>query len=75
MNYDQPEILHDDSYLGENANIRQDIKRRISRTKKRILSWNSQERIKLLRTLLVDLPDIEKKHLLVTAQKPISPAI
>ena len=64
MNYEQPTILHDDSYIGENANSRQDIKRRIARTKKRLLSWNPEERVKLLKTLLADLPEVEQKHLL-----------
>lgn len=63
MNYPPPEILHDDRYLGDNANSRQDIKRRISRTKKRLLSWNSHERQKLVLELLAELPEFERKHL------------
>lgn len=63
MNYPEPKILHDDRYLGGNANSRQDIKRRIARTKKRILGWNSHERQKLLLELYVELPEFERKHL------------
>lgn len=63
MNYDQPFILHDDSYIGENSNNRQDIKRRIRGTKKRLLRWDSRERVKLLRILIEELPDFEKKYL------------
>ena len=63
MNYDPPKILHDDRYLGDNANNRQDIKRRIARTKKRILGWKSHERQKLLLELCAELPEFERKHL------------
>lgn len=63
MNYDPPSILHDDQYIGDNANNRQDIKRRISRTKKRIITWDSRERIKLIRELIEKLPGHEKEHL------------
>lgn len=63
MNYPQPKILHDDRYLGVNANHRQDIKRRIARTKKRILDWKSHERQKLLLELHAELPEVERKHL------------
>lgn len=63
MNYDPPLILHDNRYLGENAGSRQDIKRRIARTKKRLLGWNSHERQKLLQELGAELPEFERKHL------------
>lgn len=64
MNYPKPVFLHDDQYLGDNANNRQDIKRRIDRTKKRLLNWEPKERIKLMKQLLNDLPGNEKKFLL-----------
>jgi hypothetical protein len=60
MNYPEPVFLHDDSYIGENSNNRQDIKRRIQRTKKRLLDWDAKERIKLLRQILKELPENEK---------------
>ena len=63
MNYPEPEILHDNRFLGENAGSRQDIKRRIARTKKRILGWNTHERQKLLREIWVELPEFEKELL------------
>lgn len=63
MNYPPPKILHDDRYLGNNANHRQNIKRRIARTKERILDWNSHEIQKLLFELLEELPEFERKHL------------
>lgn len=64
MNYPLPKILHDNQYLGDNANNRQDIKRRIARTKKRLLNWNSHERQKLLLELYAELPEFEQKYLL-----------
>ena len=75
MNYEKPEILHDDRHLGDNANTRQDIKRRIQRTKKRILKWETQERLKLLRLLINDLPDHEIDYLArgSKAKKPMPP--
>lgn len=63
MNYPPPKILHDDRYLGDNANSRQDIKRRIARTRERILGWKSHERQKLLLELYAELPEFEQKHL------------
>jgi len=67
MNYEKPEILHDDSYLGDNANNRQDIKRRLTRTKNRILKWDVQERLKLMREIFSQLPEHERKHLFTLA--------
>ena len=74
MNYDQPEILHDDSYIGKTANQRQDIKRRITRTHKRLLSWKSEERVKLLRGILKGLPEFERDYLLETAKGKMHPS-
>ena len=63
MNYDQPEILHDDRYLGNNANHRQNIKRRIQRTKSRLLKWDTQERLMLLRQVMSELNSEELEYL------------
>lgn len=64
MNYPEPVFLHDDQYLGIDANNRQDINRRIQRTKKRILNWDPRERIKFLKNFVADLPEDEKKLIL-----------
>jgi hypothetical protein len=64
MNYPEPIFLHDDQYLGDNANNRQDIKRRIQRTKNRLLGWEPRERIKLMKQLLINLSPDEKKFIL-----------
>jgi site-specific DNA-adenine methylase len=69
MNYPEPLILHDNRYIGENAGSRQDIKRRIVRTKKRLLGWNSHERQKLLQELCAELPEFERKHLCEQLEK------
>ncbi len=69
MNYPEPVFLHDDRYLGDNANNRQDIKRRIARTKRRVLNWDARERIKLMRELIRDLPEDEKNFLVPHRQK------
>ena len=63
MNYPEPEILHDDRYIGTDANNRQDINRRIARTKSRILQWPKIERLKMLRKLLVSMPTDELEYL------------
>lgn len=63
MNYSEPDILHDDSYIGENAGDRQCIKRKISRNVRKISGYTSRERLKFLRTLLSELPDFEREYL------------
>jgi hypothetical protein len=63
MNYPKPVILHDDRYIGKDAGNRQDIKRRIERTKKRLLSWDGYERVKLLEQVLKSIPDREREYL------------
>jgi len=63
MNYPEPEILHDDRYLGADANNRQDINRRIARTKKRLLHWPKPERLKMLRQLLGVMGEDEREYL------------
>ena len=74
MNYEQPEILHDDQYLGNNANHRQNIKRRIQRTKSRLLKWDTQERLMLLRQVMSELSDDELEYLeLVKADLALLP--
>ena len=69
MNYPEPKVLHDNQYLGKNANNRQDIRRRIARTKKRLLSWDTHERQKLLLELYADLPEFERKRLFDIVEK------
>lgn len=64
MNYDEPVFLHDDRYLGTNANNRQDINRRIARTNRRLMSWPRYERMKTLRKLLAQLPHDELSYLI-----------
>ena len=64
MNYPEPVFLHDDRYVGKNACERQGIKRRIERTKKRILNWKPQERQKLLRKILSNLSNEEYDNLI-----------
>ena len=46
-----------------------DIKRRIARTKRRVLNWDARERIKLMRELIRDLPEDEKNFLVPHRQK------
>lgn len=66
MNYSEPEILHDDQYIGDNSCERQGIKRKIHRNIRKISDWTSRERIKFLRNLLNGLPEFEREYLLST---------
>lgn len=62
MNYPEPHIIHDYTYIGENSGQRQSIKRRIKRNVKKILDYTSRERVLFLKKLINELPDYEKKY-------------
>lgn len=61
MNYPEPEVLHDDRYLGEDKDKRQRIKRQIDRTAEKLISWDSQKRARLLMELLPNITESERK--------------
>jgi len=63
MNYTEGLPLHDDQYLGENSQTRQDIKRKLERKTKGVLKLPAAERLRFLRQLAEALPDSEKQFL------------
>ena len=75
MNYPEPLILHDDKYLGVSSASRQDINRRIKRTVRRVMSWPTYERVKMLRELLEQIPEVEQACLGLELQQADLPLL
>jgi site-specific DNA-adenine methylase len=69
MNYSEPLILHDDRYIGKDAQRRQNLDRKIKRNIKKFLAYPSRERLKFLKALFNELPDFEREYLLSCLQR------
>lgn len=63
MNYPEPAYLHDYSYLGENKDQRQRIKRKVQTNAKKILGWDTKLRAKFLLEIAPSLTSEERELL------------